>query len=150
MPAENSSKYILNVLNDDCIQEILRRLLKTVDFFNAAESCHRFLANTLQCYPSKFKSLEANELTCLQKSLDFLQIFGQLIRTLGFDVGDNLELISDGAFNMIADHCGETLVEMNVEVEKNTTVNFSALSKFKALEIIRIRSEFRTLNFPKV
>lgn len=144
VPARDSPKHILNALNDDCIQEILLKLTDTSDFLGAAETCQQFQKNALQRYPSEFKSLSlsvenksTNRYTGLAMDLatNYLRIFGHLIY--------HMELINDfdeGTLNMIAKYCGKTLSELYIKGNENTTANFNALSKFKALETIRISS----------
>lgn len=144
VPVQDSPKHILNALNDDCIQEILRKLTDASDFLSATETCQQFQMNALQCYPSKFKNLS---LSVENKSTDwhtglvmslasnYLKIFGHLII--------DLKLIDDfeeGTLNMIANYCGETLLMLDIEGNENTTANFNALSKFKNLKIIQISS----------
>lgn len=57
VPAQDSPKHILNALNDYCIQIILRKLTNPSDFVRAAETCYRFQANALECFPCDFGKL---------------------------------------------------------------------------------------------
>lgn len=55
--AEGSTRHILNVLNDDCIQAILRKLPNINDYLNAVEVCSRFRYNAGGGLPSSLKKL---------------------------------------------------------------------------------------------
>lgn len=132
VPAQDSPKHILNALNDDCIQEILRKLTDPIDFLSAAETCRDFQVNALQCYPRNFKELSLSlenksvgRYTAfpLKHASNFLKNFGHLILYM--------ELISDfedGTIDMISKICGETLFSMYIEIPENTTVNLNALT----------------------
>lgn len=131
MPAQDSPKHILNALNDDCIQEILRKLANATDFLSAAETCQQFQNNALQCYPPEFENLpfsSENKSNNLPMGLasNYLQIFGHLISELK-PVNDFDETI----LNMIANCCGETLSELDIKGNEDTVMNCNALSKLK-------------------
>lgn len=49
-PHQASSKHILNALDNDCIQEILRRLNNFEDALNIAETCVKFQTNFCQYF----------------------------------------------------------------------------------------------------
>lgn len=144
VPAQDSPKHILNALNNDCIQEILRKLTDPSDFLSAAETCRGFQANALECFPRNFEELSLSlgnkSVGCytalpLEHAPNFLNIFGHLIWYM--------ELISDfedGTINMIAEHCGETLFSMHIKGHENAKSNFNELSLFKTLTDIDISS----------
>lgn len=140
VPAQESPKHIFNVLNDDCIQEIMRRLSDARDFLNAAKTCQQFQMNSLQCCSASFKRLSLsteNRPTALSVELtsNFLKIFGHLVRAL--------EIIHDfdeDTLNMIVNYCGKNLIALDIVGKESTTVNLNVLSKFKALEFIQISS----------
>lgn len=144
MPVQDSPKHILNALNDDCIQEILRKLTDASDFLSATETCQKFQENALQCYPWKFKRLS---LSVENKSTDrytglFMSLASNYLQIFGHSIYD-LKLINDfeeGTLNMIANYCGETLLALHIEGNENSTANSTALSKFKNLIRIRISS----------
>lgn len=54
LPAQDSLKHLLNILNDDCIQEILRKLTNASDFLNAAKTCQRFQVNAVHRISSDY------------------------------------------------------------------------------------------------
>lgn len=54
-PDQASPTHILNVLNNDCIQEVFRRLQSIEDFLNAAEVCTQFQENAKHCFPPIYK-----------------------------------------------------------------------------------------------
>lgn len=96
-PDQLSPKHILNALNNDCIQEIFRRLHNIEDFVNMAEVCVRFQDNSRKCFPPIYKvfysthadnfddhpdKLNKNLVLPLNRVQSFLSIFGDLIEKI--------------------------------------------------------------------
>lgn len=113
-PDQDSPKHILNILNDDCLQEIFRRLKQMRDFLSAAKVCTRFQENAIECFPSTFKSLRIDDANDAPTSLpleylsDFLSIFGHFIQKIEWSWTQDREH-DDDILNQIAAHCGKTL-----------------------------------------
>lgn len=151
-PAQNSPSHILNVLNDDCIKEILDRLQNRRDLINAANVCKRFQYvaqvwlshESLQIGDEYRKSAicpRASAFTIGNSTKSFfrdlyayLNIFGKCIR--------NIELFQSSSsdvdaivkiFRMIAYFCGKTLVRLVIygRVEISITSVFEVLERFE-------------------
>lgn len=142
VPAQDSPKHILNAVNDDCIQEIFQNLTDPGDFLSAAETCYRFQANALDCYPSKFKelslSLENKSIgrytgLCLGHATNFSQIFGHLIKSIELICG-----FDEDVLKTIAKNCGKTLTTLFIQY--HDSCNLNELSHFVNLRIINIFS----------
>lgn len=84
-PAPNSPKNILNILIDDCIGEIFRRIATFEDFLNATEVCKRFRKCAMDA-SYKFKSID------IEKQMSPINVPACLVPTL-FQFGriDRLE-----------------------------------------------------------
>ncbi|XP_055303529.1 uncharacterized protein LOC129569102 isoform X1 [Sitodiplosis mosellana] len=149
-PAQDSPKHILNILNDDCIQSVLRRLDNIRDFLSAAETCVRFQENAKLVFRTQYKTARIRQfynygfrkLYCSHDVIvrihSFLSIFGHLITELDFD--DNLD---DDMTNMIAKYCGRTLRIFKCGNKKTkcfSSVNFSQLPRLESLEELKIRN----------
>lgn len=135
-PAQDSPNHILNSLNNDCIQEIMRRLKTLADILNAAEVCTCFQKNAKQYCSSFFKSLRIDDtavgphILTLDRVPSFLQIFGHLIRSIKWNFTRDHEL-DEQTLNTIAKYCGKTLIELSIHGHK---LNFDTSLKFHALE----------------
>lgn len=155
------------ILNDDCIQEIFRRVdLKT--FLNIAQVCRQFLENARRCIRANhrkeliiadyvddsFSILEARYSNLLEK-------FGHLVDTIVWigDSGEDVENMSDSfdideydvdvllkeeddgyIFEGIIQHCAENLKILDmVEVRTNNfSMHLESGSAFGSLEEIRL------------
>lgn len=144
VPMQDSSMHILNVLNNDCIQEFLRKFTDTSDYLSAAETCQLFQANALQCYPSNFERLclsVENESDAkypvlpLRHASNFLKLFGHLICFL-----ELMSYFEVGTINMIAKNCSETLTAMTIRGHENIRDNFQSFKHFKVLKFLDICS----------
>lgn len=139
-PSSDSPQHILNALNNDCIQEFLRRLKSFRDILNAAEVCTCFQENAIQCFPSHYKTLRIDDsensadvsnclpLKCVRS---FLRIFGHLIRTIEWSFTGNRDH-DEATLNIIANCCGKTLTELTIfghDLNFNTKISFDALEK---------------------
>lgn len=133
-PAQNSSKHILNILNNHCIGQILRRLPNLEDFLNASKVCTRFHQSAKDGYPSKFKWVDINRRPwnsnhiSIRRVFAFLKDFGHLIHTIDWvptkDRKCNREMI-----NMISKFCGKTLkvLEMKSPIPNLKSPHFQTL-----------------------
>lgn len=160
-PAQHSPKHILNVLNDDCIKEILRKLENRKDFFNAAKSCTRFQYvaqdwfshKTIQIGGKYRKSVifaraptlvfsrqlhsedELNEF--LLDLFTYLSIFGECIRSIQWfeiDFLANPERdVNAEIFKMITRFCAKTLIHLNINgrMKISITPQFEVLERFE-------------------
>lgn len=139
-PAHDSPKNILNVLNNDCLQEIFRRLKKMRDFLSVASVCTRFEENAKECFPSEFKSIRINDASDTPRALPlecvpkFLMKFGSFIRSIEWSWTQDQEH-DDETLNQIAAYCGKTLTELTVYGHK---LNFNTQSQFEALEKLEL------------
>lgn len=106
-PEQESPKHIINALNNDCIQEILRRLKNITDFLSAAEVCTLFQENARQCFPSIYNvfystwfemfdgrfpdtcKLSMTRVLPVNRVQSFLSIFGDFIEKIAW--GHDLE-----------------------------------------------------------
>lgn len=101
VPTQNSPKHILVTLNDDCIQEVLRRVTNIRDFLSAATACKRFQENAKTCMAGQhFKQLIIGETNkngsafSIDQSHSVLRKFGHLIDSViwcGYRFGDERE-----------------------------------------------------------
>lgn len=141
--SQNSPHHILNILNDKCIQRILRYLIWDInDFLNAAEVCTKFQENAKQCFPRIFlEKLRINypysEILIDEDNLPrFLKMFGPLIHTIEWEHNKKKthENKSDAEiFSAISQYCGKTLCELCACGHK---LDFQGL-KFDALQNLR-------------
>lgn len=145
-PAQDSPKHILNVLNDDCIQLVLRRLDNIRDIVSAAETCVWFQENVKLAFRTDFQKVRIGKLTnnevddkntVSDRVNSFLNIFGHLITELHVDRD-----IDDEIVKMIADYCGKTLkiLKCSEKYRRHCPAhNFKTRSRFQALEELEIR-----------
>lgn len=152
VPAEDSPNNILNKLNNDCIQMILRKLCNVQDYLNAAEVCTQFESNAIAAFPEKFKKLcidydlndEVKEINlCLECAKRFISIFGSLLDGIAWNGEKNQENDND-FFNMIAHYCGNTLKKIMIE---DINVDFNTQVPFSTLQNITIK-DCKIINFP--
>lgn len=130
-PAPDSPKNILNILNDDCIGEIFRRLRLFKDLLSAAETCTRFQKCAMDA-EYRFKSItivdrcidhpinrygsftdalltwqtDVVPLDCVPK---LLQNFGHLIKSTGLIVNRVNPNQKNEMYELIDRFCGKTL-----------------------------------------
>lgn len=138
-PAQDSPHHILNSLNDDCIQEVLRRLSNVRDFLSAAEVCIRFQENANQCFPFKTVSIRNGEIFSnsipVQRLKRFLSVFGHFIEAIRWNT-TNRDLDAE-IFHTIAVFCGKNLLELTVIDHK---IDFSVETQFEALKELEIET----------
>lgn len=146
LPGRDSPKHILNALNDDCIQSVLRRVNNIRDFLSAAETCVRFQENAKLTFRTHYKTIRIGKLcnyalydrhTVTDRVHSFLSIFGHLITELDFD-----DKFDENIAKMIANYCGRTLRTFKFgdkRSEHYSSINFSTLSPLQALEELEIR-----------
>lgn len=130
-PAQDSPKHILNVLNDDCIQAIFRRLDNVNDFLSAAETCIRFQENAQLSFRSQYKvirigrininfeSYKIKYIVAADRVEKFLSIFGYLITKLD----------ARSLSPLIAHYCGPNLKTLRVD----SSANFNTRSPLQVL-----------------
>lgn len=139
-PALDSPKHILNILNNDCVQEILRQLKSIRDYLNAAEICTRFQENTIECFPFGFRSIRINDADegpqtlPLERVSSFLSIFGHLVHSLRWEFTFDRNQ-DDKILNMISKYCGKNLLELIIY---GHDLNFDTNTKFSALEKLEL------------
>ncbi|XP_031637929.1 uncharacterized protein LOC116350314 [Contarinia nasturtii] len=137
---EDIPSDILNILNDDCLQEIFRRLTNVRDFLSVAQVCTRFQENAQQCIPSQFKeisirggffinSIPTRLLTC------FLQIFGGSVKSIRWHTTERNSDTEN--MNILADHCGKSLLELTIS---DHNIDLDTRSDFEVLEKLEIET----------
>lgn len=158
-PAQNSPTHILNVLNDDCIGEIIRRVNRLEDFLNMAEVCRRFQESAKECFSRKFSAEvngECSRFTLIginsiapvkndnvhfNRADALLDIFGPMIKSLAFQSTNDTEL-DRSIFKSITKTCGKTLRELFIR-DYDADVEHT---KFEVLEVINL-SNSMLINF---
>lgn len=163
---QESPKNILNILDDDCLQAILRRLDDVHDFYKAAKVCIRFQENAKLCFPFKIirfwfkkekESNRKNNCSIYSRGSDgdinvkeFLILFGPRIKSI--ILYHKAELY----FNLISLYCGQTLIALEITGPSSPTYQFRFRSQFPALQILIISCaivDFRTIHtytFPEL
>lgn len=155
-PEQSSPKHILNALNNDCIQECLRRLTNVHDFLSAAQVCKRFRANAIECYPKLFKKIIIHDWlhTAYPNGLPsehvniLLNTFGHLIGSIDWTSVDSVyvdkrtriarnQQNDQETLNTIADLCGNTLTKLKIQ---NHISNFKTRSSFKNLKKLTLNN----------
>lgn len=137
-PSQDSPKHMLNVLNDHCIQECLRRLEDIESLSNAAQVCTRFQQNAREYFPRKFKRIHLDDQhTNLKWVKYYLRHFGDLIQFVSLMQIQNENKKYNEIFELIAQNCGDTLKELSIHGYKP---KFDLGSKFKALRELRIEN----------
>lgn len=138
-PAHDSPKNILNILVDDCIEQILRLVLSRDinDFFSAAATCKRF-QETAKSFESEFRSIAigTGSPILVNHVPMVLRHFGHLIESITWKPEGNSEN-NDKIFNLIGKYCGKTLRELTVH-EYNPTVNEG--NPFPALQTLILKN----------
>lgn len=145
-PAQDSSKHILNILTDECIQKILSHFECPLDFFNAAETCTRFQNNAKICFPSEFNSFaitieedeEESGVFPLHSVPKYLATFGYLINYILWSNRIEIRALDDGFFRIIAESCGRSLTKFEIFGEHE--LEFNTSPPFYVLEELRVRS----------
>ncbi|XP_055316218.1 uncharacterized protein LOC129575967 [Sitodiplosis mosellana] len=154
-PAQDSTKHILNVLNDDCIEEIFRRIFCLEDFLNMAEVCQRFQQNAKNCFRTQFKyvflrryrnggydiGMESekfrNRCVPFDRAIPFLNTFGSFIHKLEWSTaGQNSsnQERNDDIFKSIVKFTSKTLKELYISYYR---ADF-AQTQFLSLEYLRL------------
>lgn len=146
-PDENSPNHVFNIVNDDCIYEIIRRLNNSKDFCNTAMVCQRFQTVTQSMFSHKtlviadhyqktsiygkfgafiFKQpmQSTGAIKKFIKNLyNYLSIFGKYIRTVkwiqmhSFPKEANVKICE-----MITRFCGESLTHFLIIGPTNITI----------------------------
>lgn len=150
-PAHNSPKNILNVLNDDCIEHILRRLVlfgDIEDFLNAAATCKRF-QKTAQRFKSMFKSIKIGNDAPIRVNHApmVLNIFGHLIESIEWgpkEQSDYYDDCNDKVFNLIVKYCDKTLKELKL-LRYNSTIGGEDL--FQSLQTLEVNNDLYDYRF---
>lgn len=135
VPELNSPKHIFNVLNDDCIRAIFRKL-PIEDYLNAANVCTRFQYNAKLAFPPEYRRLDINNYykhhdNVLDQTIAicFLRTFGKLVQSI--HCNDHIESVNNDFLNMVAEYCGKNLIEFgyNGDLDFNVRLPFKALKK---------------------
>lgn len=131
-PKQDSPKHIFNVLDDDCIVEILQRL-DCADLLSVAQVCTQFQECAKDSFGLKLKCLEITYLNYECWTPNVFSIFGHLIHSINLiATGDRRH--DNDIFSSIVQFCGETLRRLsifNIIPAFNEQTSFSALEKFK-------------------
>lgn len=136
-PAQNSPRNILNSLNNDCIDEIYRKLSNVEDVLSAGIVCQKFQESAIRCLKSKFNYLEIDE-----KNLDILKkeqywkLYAPLVSEISFTSTLDAEL-DRYVFNSIAKFCGDSLKSFRLN---DCRSDFEKL-QFLGLECLSIASK---------
>lgn len=146
-PSKDSPRHILELLSNDCIQLIFRKLNSIHDILNVAETCTRFQQNAIECF--RYNCIDIHDETTINSSISItckkydivekftveklsslFTNFGHLIQSLKFEhikAKRNNEIIQ-----MIANCCGKTLKELTlnqINFDGNALASFHALKK---------------------
>lgn len=142
-PAQDSTKNILNVLNDDCIEEIFRRIFCLEDFLNMADVCQRFQQNAKNCFRMQFKHVYLNhchitggDFVPSERVIPFLNTFGPFIHGLKLIIKPQtiINLKPDDIFKSIVKFTSATLKELYIGCYNPDF----AQTQFSALEVLRL------------
>lgn len=151
-PAQDSPRHILNILNDDCIEAILRRLEKLEDLSSAAGTCVRFQECAKQCFRPKYKRIDINflqsnlitsassfvyDMIPLNRVSTFLSVFGDLIDDIRWESTHNRNL-NDEIFQHIAKFCGKTLKKLMII--NYHRASFNSQARFQNLEKLTLKN----------
>lgn len=140
-PTQDSPQHILNVLNDDCIDEIFLRLNNLKDFLSVSQACQKFVESAKRTFPTQFKCVEINQFVNFRNRREhenlpyervhnFFTTFGSLTKSIAFS-STSYQQRDDFIFETITNFCSGTLQEFNI-VNYNPNFerrNFSALEK---------------------
>lgn len=166
-PSKDSSKNIVNILNDDCLQKIFSYLDDIVDFLHVAEVCTRFQDNAKLCFPFKhIKLINCDKWPYQEHELSFrylkrfLSIFGALIKTIQchfvFDSHRKraelnhytLKAFCVEQLGFISEYCARTLIELVVVDCYAFEVRLPFLV-LKKLELLRVNMAKINPFYPK-
>ncbi|XP_055308945.1 uncharacterized protein LOC129572857 [Sitodiplosis mosellana] len=145
-PAHDSPKHILNVLIDDCVDEIFRRIFCLEDFLNMSEVCQRFQKSAKNCFRMQFKLVYLfkryrQEAICVPstRAIALLNTFGPSIQGLQFQTTSDEEH-NDEIFESIVKFTSKTLKELHIDCYTMChTIDFEQMP-FPALEILHLGS----------
>lgn len=136
-PAQDSPKNILNILNNDCLQAIFRKVDNMRDIYSVAHVCVRFQQNAIEC--STFREVEFrwrkvsvnqnnDHGTVFEGKMDevdmkrFLELFGSRIKSLNCNSINEVTRYKDNrpfrdnSFDLILlDHCRKTLNDLKLK-----------------------------------
>lgn len=155
--AQEFPHHILNALNDDCIQEILRRLSNVCDFTNAANTCKKFQENAKKCFNGRFKTITLDTTSDDFQPHQFtktLETFGKMIESIDWKMKHSLgSKLENELFDDITHYCGTTLTELKmIDVSGSSDpINLKCINRLalldslENLEITRINTQFITL-----
>lgn len=178
-PAQDSSKHILNALDTDCIEEILRKISNINDFLRAAQVCQQFQQSAKAVFHSKFQRntrqpwfqsilsrAQVQLLTirivkreqCLTDNdlpvdcvEEFLCIFGSQLNYLSIYTTLNREN-DDNLLKLIAKFAGKSLkgLQLNSSVNELNKLNVDfGQTQFLALEDISLVGKIGMRNFKR-
>lgn len=142
-PAQDAPNHILNALNDDCVQLILRKLENLLDYLSAAETCVQFQENAKLIFRTKFKEIRINEFSrfsntvTLDRVESLFKIFGDAVMSIYFDTQAMDEKRGKKIQKMIAAYCGKTLKILKIRSD-NKVIDLNTLSPFMALKELRL------------
>lgn len=157
-PAMDSSKNILEILNDDCIEAILDKLTNLRDVINVRAVCNSFLWNSRGFFHRSDGTLCINDFQDLKidrdekelyynanvKSVEnVLKKYAHLIETIVWKAGGYR---NKDVFSLISKYCGETLRELRVEDHE---LQFSESQKFQQLNSLEMIGA-TTVNFDSI
>lgn len=139
-PSADSPSQILNALNDDCIQEILRHLTNIQDFLSASEVCTRFQENAKSCFAQRHKDICISEINLMnsipvERVESFLNNFGHLIKSIQWNKTDRTYDIN--TMKLIAKFTGQTLSELTI---RDHNIDMGNEKHFEALQKLEIES----------
>ncbi|XP_031634722.1 uncharacterized protein LOC116348011 [Contarinia nasturtii] len=133
--AENSPYNILNMLNNDCIEEVFRRVKNVTDFLNMAQVCQRFQNCAKNCFRTQIRCIKINgkdSSVPLERVQELFDLFGPLMQSITFESTFDVEQ-DDYIFGLITNACGETLAELSI-IDYNP--NFGDQMPFKELKTL--------------
>lgn len=137
-PTQNDSEDIFDILNDDCIRHIFRKLEDLEDLANAGKTSKRFwecatslnfrfrsvaVEDTRHCYSDR------NVITA-DDAPQFFHNFGHLVQSVDWLLVENQER-ADELFSILEQHCGATLKTLKIE---HCSPKFNRNNQFTALE----------------
>lgn len=129
--------HILNVLDDDCLQNIFK-YLKPYHLTNASEVCTRFNQLAKDVFKAKFKRLEVDNGWIYGERYNYfvkmLRTFGSSIRSLSIRSWDNHQNI----LQVINEHTSSQLKALTLysfRIDEHVNIN-SMLSNLETLELI--------------
>lgn len=156
-PGQDSPKNILNILNNDCLQAIFRKLNGVRDIYSVAHVCTRFQQIAIECStieklqiryetPTETKTNNNQVLFLNNEENDvcakrFLELFGSRIKSIQCDFTTLLSSIKhedeDGTLDLISLHCRKTLNELRLKGE-NGKYDYELRLPFQALRTLSL------------